>query len=153
MLEKQTIMVAGIAAIGGLALGLVIVNLPASMPGTVSPDAQAQAVPAATPCRAAYVIDGDTIACATGPRIRLASIDAPELPGHCRTGRRCVEGDGFASKAALAALIAGHEVRCVAQATDTYGRTIARCSAGGADLSCAMVGTGHAVQRYGALTC
>ena len=71
----------------GAALSSVLAFVQCSSP---APDAQAQAVPAATPCRAAYVIDGDTIACATGPRIRLASIDAPELPGHCRTGRRCV---------------------------------------------------------------
>src|SRR4051812_48974674 len=54
-------------------------------------------------CRA---IDGDTLVC-DGERIRLNGIDAPELPGHCRPGRRCVVGDPFAAKADLERNIRG----------------------------------------------
>ena len=50
-------------------------------------------------CDDASVTDGDTLRCGA-LRIRLASIDAPEMPGHCRRGRTCVEGDPYASKAA-----------------------------------------------------
>ena len=50
-------------------------------------------------------IDGDTLRCGR-ERIRLLGIAAPEMPGHCRRGRRCVEGDPVASRAALAAAIA-----------------------------------------------
>lgn len=45
-------------------------------------------------------IDGETLRCGK-ERIRLLGIDAPETPGHCRRGRKCVEGDPYASKAAL----------------------------------------------------
>ena len=112
--------------------------------------------PAAAPgksCAAVSVIDGDTISCATGAHIRLASIDAPEMPGHCRTGRECTPGDPFASKRALQSLVAGKAVSCVHQGTDHYRRIIGRCYAGRTDLSCAMVASGHAVRRYGALRC
>ena len=38
--------------------------------------------------RMSYVIDGDTIHCGY-TRVRLAGIDAPEMPGHCQPGRAC----------------------------------------------------------------
>lgn len=111
------------------------------------------AIAAAFLCLTPVVIDGDTLRCADVGRVRLLSIDAPELGGHCRLGRRCVEGDGAASKRALAALVARGQVRCAPAGTDRYGRVLARCAAGGADLSCAMVASGHAVERYARLIC
>lgn len=105
-------------------------------------------------CTAPAAVDGDTLRCGGGVGlVRLLAIDAPELPGHCRTGRRCVEGDGRASKRALAALIAQRQVTCSPEGRDHYGRVLARCSAGGADLSCTMVSSGFAVERYGRLRC
>lgn len=103
-------------------------------------------------CDAPQVTDGDTIRC--GPlRVRLASIDAPEMPGHCRRGRACVEGDPYASKAHLERLIGSAALSCQQTDTDRYGRIIALCEANGRDLSCAQVEGGHAIVRYGELTC
>lgn len=111
-----------------------------------------QPTDASFPCDNPQVTDGDTIRC--GPlRVRLASIDAPEMPGHCRRGRTCVEGDPYASKAHLERLISGGSLSCRQTDTDRYGRIIALCDANGRDLSCAQVEGGHAIVRYGELTC
>lgn len=95
----------------------------------------------AVPCHA---IDGDTIKCGT-ERIRLLGIDAPEMPGHCRRGRVCVEGDPYASKDALAAMLKG-KVRIDRVGYDHYGRTLALVEAGGRDVICAQLRDGKA--RY-----
>ncbi len=55
-------------------------------------------------CRSPYVVDGDTLRCGS-ERVRLAGIDAPEMPGHCRPGRECTAGDAFASRDGLQALV------------------------------------------------
>lgn len=103
-------------------------------------------------CDEARVTDGDTLRC--GPlRVRLASIDAPEMPGHCRRGRTCVDGDPFASKANLERLMGSGVVQCRQTDTDRYGRIVALCEVGGRDLSCAQVQGGHAIIRYGDLVC
>lgn len=102
-------------------------------------------------CARPRIIDGDTFVCA-GKTIRLAGIDAPEMPGHCRSGRHCVEGNPIASRRYLQSLASG-AVTCSSQGEDHYGRTIARCEAAGTDLSCAMVEAKHAVKRYGPLWC
>lgn len=103
-------------------------------------------------CKEIDVTDGDTFRCGKR-RIRLAGIDAPELPGHCRTGRVCTPGDPFSSRDALAVLLKQQPVRCFQSDTDRYGRTIASCEAGGVNLSCSLVRSGHAVQRYGGYPC
>jgi uncharacterized membrane protein YsdA (DUF1294 family) len=98
--------------------------------------------------------DGDAIRCDSGGRsMRLYGIDAPEMPGACRPGRRCTPGDPYAARDYLQGLTAGRTVTCEQVDTDDYGRRVARCSADGADLSCAMVAGGHAVERYGRLGC
>lgn len=85
--------------------------------------------------------------------MRLHGIDAPEMPGSCRPGRACTSGDPYAARDELRRLTKRRAVRCVQTDTDDYGRRIVRCTADGADLSCAMVASGHAVQRYGRLDC
>jgi endonuclease YncB( thermonuclease family) len=100
------------------------------------------------PCTVSYVTDGDTFRCTSGVRVRLSSIDAPEMPGHCRTGRQCAPGDPYAAKAALQRMISGRTVQCE-PVGKTYGRVAAWCSVGTRDLSCAMVQSGHAIKRYG----
>ena len=109
---------------------------------------------AAFACLSPVAVDGDTLRCGAGVGlVRLLAIDAPEMPGHCRVGRRCTAGNGFASKAALSRFVMRGGVVCSTRGRDHYGRVLARCSAGGADLSCAMVAGGFAVERYGRLGC
>ena len=98
-------------------------------------------------CVVAYVNDGDTLRCADGTRIRLAGIDAPELPGHCQPGRRCVAGDAIASKRALERLAVGQTLRCLPNGT-SYNRVTAWCAVGQVDLSCAQVAGGYAQRWY-----
>lgn len=103
-------------------------------------------------CPEPRVTDGDTLRC--GPvRVRLASIDAPEMPGHCRPGRACTPGDPFASATNLRRLVEGRRLTCRQTDIDHYGRVVALCSNGREDLSCSQVRSGHAVIRYGDLTC
>ena len=107
-------------------------------------------VPAQNPsrlfsCHVARVHDGDTFRCSDGTRVRLSAIDTPEMPGPCRPGRSCAPGDPYAAKAALERLIRGRTLQCEAVGT-SYNRVTAWCSAGGKDLSCAMVRSGHAVR-------
>ena len=105
-------------------------------------------------CDAPSHHDGDAIRCRGDYKsMRLFGIDAPEMPGACRPGRECTPGDPYAARDYLAALTAGHDVTCEQVDTDRYDRAIVRCAADGADLSCAMVAGGQAVERYGRLRC
>lgn len=97
-------------------------------------------------CDVAKITDGDTLRCASGVRIRLAGIDAPEI-SPCAPGRKCVAGDGAASRLSLAGLASARTLRCEAVGT-SYKRIVAFCSANGVDLSCAQVRAGRAVTRY-----
>ncbi len=92
---------------------------------------------------ACAAIDGDTIRCGR-ERIRLIGIDAPELAGHCRRGRVCVEGDGEASRRSLAARMEGWQITARRFGRDRYGRTLALVYAGGVNLSCWQVMRGQA---------
>lgn len=89
--------------------------------------------------------DGDTLRC--GPeRIRLLGIDAPELPGHCRRGRRCAPGDPFRSRRLLGEAARGRAViRRIGR--DRYGRTLALVSVDGRDLSCRQLAAGAAIYK------
>jgi hypothetical protein len=80
------------------------------------------------------VTDGDTIRCGD-ERIRLLGIDAPEMPGHCRPGRRCVTGDPFASRDSLANAV-GYSMNVSRVGADAYGRTLATVLGPRGDLSC-----------------
>lgn len=98
------------------------------------------------------VTDGDTLRCAPAgqanhaERVRLLGIDAPELH-ECPRWRQCAPGDGKASKAALARLIDGGQVRLIRHGTDRYGRTLAIAMVGGTNLSCAQVKAGRAIYK------
>ncbi len=98
--------------------------------------------------------DGDNMRCANVPgSLRLQGIDAPEMPGACRPGRTCVEGDPFAARDYLRSLTQGRDVQCVLEDTDSYGRRIVNCTADGVNISCAMIAGGMAVPRYAPLDC
>lgn len=103
-------------------------------------------------CASPQITDGDTIRCGS-IRVRLAGIDAPELPGHCRPGRKCTPGDPFASTENLRRIVGSATLKCRKTDTDRYGRTVARCTAGETDLSCAQLRDGHAIRRYGFIWC
>jgi endonuclease YncB( thermonuclease family) len=96
-------------------------------------------------CTVTSVTDGDTFRCSNGVRVRLSSIDTPEMPGSCRRGRKCAPGNPFAARAALSRMIAGQRLRCEPVGR-SYDRVVAWCSVGSQDLSCAMLRNGHAVK-------
>ncbi|XUU60625.1 thermonuclease family protein [Erythrobacter sp. HA6-11] len=107
---------------------------------TLSPSqAAAEPSPIAAQCTAT---DGDTIRCGD-ERIRLLGIDAPELGG-CRKGRRCVQGDGKASRAALARAMKGKALSIKRAGEDAFGRTLGVVYASGVNLSCAQIERGQA---------
>ena len=103
-------------------------------------------------CFSPEVLDGDTIECGE-ERIRLYGIDAPELPGHCRRGRKCAPGDPIASTENMRRLTNDATVSCLKIDIDMYGRMVARCSVGETDLSCAQLDGGYAIRRYGHISC
>jgi hypothetical protein len=91
------------------------------------------------------VTDGDTIRCGD-ERIRLLGIDAPEMPGHCRAGRHCVEGDPYASSTSLGSAM-GSVMIITRVGTDRYGRTLALVRGPSGDLSCWQLAHHQAMYR------
>lgn len=87
--------------------------------------------------------DGDSLTI-RGERIRLFGIDAPEFDQTCtRGGAQWACGQEAADQ--LGKLVTGREVRCVPTGQDTFGRTVARCTAGTVDVNRIMVSLGLAV--------
>lgn len=89
---------------------------------------------ASMPSTGCRVTDGDTLRCG-GERIRLLGIDAPELPGHCRRGRRCVDGDPYRATSSLRRAMSGR-LTITRVGRDRYGRTLALVRGSKGDLSC-----------------
>jgi len=81
----------------------------------------------------ASVVDGDTLEI-HGTRIRLWGIDAPESSQLCRGEDSLQYRCGAQAANDLDAFIARRPVNCVPLSLDQYGRTVATCSVGGADL-------------------
>lgn len=84
------------------------------------------------------VHDGDTFRTCAGERIRIANIDAPELPGSPKcNGRRadawCDYDLGYRSRDALEALLRDGKARIDRTGTDRYGRTLATVTVNGRD--------------------
>jgi endonuclease YncB( thermonuclease family) len=116
------------------------------------PADQPVTVPFGIICQAPRAVDGDTIRCANlSVRVRLIGIDAPELPGHCRKGRRCTPGDGQASRKQLAQMLRSGAVQIIASGKDRYGRILGIAQAGRLNVNCQMIASGHAVPRYSPL--
>ena len=85
----------------------------------------------------ASVIDGDTLSI-HGVRIHLSGVDALEPSRRC--GRVNV---GQSAALALDGLVRGRTVSCVIDGRDHH-RSLATCTAGGADLASLMVARGWA---------
>ena len=105
---------------------------------------------AAALCLAPSVHDGDTIRCGR-ERVRIANIDAPELPDSpkCQDRRRslCLGSDfaaGEASRVALTRLLSRGQVMITRLGTDPYGRTLATVSVNGVDAGDYLVAQGLA---------
>ena len=92
----------------------------------------------------ASVIDGDTLE-NHGTRIRLWGIDAPESTQICRGGDSLPYRCGALAANDLDAFIARRPVNCTPMNLDQYGRIVANCSAGGADLGEWLVKSGLAL--------
>ncbi len=111
---------------------------------------------AAALCASPVVHDGDTIRCAPpgqgqrSERVRIANIDAAELPGSPRCQPRprprawCDYAAGEAARRALAGLLAGRRITIVRQGTDAYGRTLALVYAGPTDAGEWLIARGLA---------
>nr|WP_250152494.1 thermonuclease family protein [Ancylobacter radicis] len=92
---------------------------------------------------AVRVADGDSLVVA-GERVRLDGIDAPELHQSC--GAPGTEWPcGARAKEALEAVVAQGEVNCRPVDEDRYGRAVAICAAGAADLGARQVAAGWAL--------
>jgi endonuclease YncB( thermonuclease family) len=91
----------------------------------------------------ATIIDGDTLEI-HGARVRLWGVDAPESSQLCRGEDSLPYRCGARAANELAILIGGRPVSCTPMSLDRYGRTVASCAVGSADLwpigSCARVG-------------
>lgn len=103
--------------------------------------------PAKSLVGAAEAIDGDSLRLA-GEELRLDGIDAPEYRQTCRDkGGRDV-ACGRQARRALAGMLALGNVTCTVSRADRYGRGLARCRQGEADINAAMVRNGQAL-AYG----
>lgn len=104
---------------------------------------------AAAICSSPSVHDGDTIRCGA-ERVRIANIDAPELPGSSKCKGRvppwawCDYQAGAASRDALRSLVAGRQVMIEREGVDAYGRTLARVYVGGMDVGDWLISKGLA---------
>ena len=97
----------------------------------------------------ASVVDGDTLEI-HGTRIRLWGLDAPESSQLCRGADSNLYRCGAKAANDLDSFIARRPVNCTPTAEDQYGRTIATCPVGGADIGEWLVRNGLALDwpRY-----
>lgn len=104
---------------------------------------------AAALCLSPSVHDGDTIRCGR-ERVRIANIDAPELPDSpkCQDRRRsyarCDFTAGEASRAALVRFVSRGRVMITRLGIDAYGRTLATISVNGVDAGDYLITQGLA---------
>lgn len=82
-------------------------------------------------------------------RVRILGIDAPELDQVCWRADGAEWPCGRDARALLAELLAAGPVACEPHGQDRFGRTLARCSAGAADVGAWLVESGLAIAREG----
>jgi endonuclease YncB( thermonuclease family) len=113
------------------------------------PIAALLALAAGTPCHSLSVHDGDTIRCGA-ERIRIADIDAPELPDSpkCEDYRAryawCDFSKGVGARDALRRFLAKGQVTIQRQGFDRYGRTLALVRVNGMDAGEWLISKGLA---------
>lgn len=90
----------------------------------------------------AEIVDGDTLT-VSGVKIRLFGIDAPEARQSCFKGAEAWSC-GLEAGEALRSLIGGYDVTCDSHEVDQYGRLVATCRIGQADIGREMVAAGWA---------
>jgi len=96
----------------------------------------------------AEITDGDSLEVGS-TRVRLYGVDAPEGRQSCkRDGRAWACGNEAARK--LRSLVGDRTVTCTRRDVDDYGRSVAVCRSGTADLSAEMARSGFATayRRY-----
>ncbi len=98
----------------------------------------------ADPAGTVRVIDGDTLDVA-GITIRLFGIDAPEQDQTCTRADGAIWPCGAWVTDQVTAFLDGATVTCQPLDTDRYGRTVARCHAGDADIAATLVSAGLAL--------
>ncbi len=104
--------------------------------------------------------DGDSLRCGA-ERIRLAAIDAPELPGSARCNRPptganppwCDTALAYQSRDALAAFLRTGPVVIERCGLDRYQRTLARVSVNGIDAARWLISRGLARAWQGRTGC
>lgn len=92
----------------------------------------------------ARVLDGDTMVVGA-ETIRLYGIDAPEHDQTCQDDSGADWPCGPTAKATLVRLIGAQPVTCAPRNRDRFGRLVARCTVGGADIGAQMVEAGMAL--------
>ncbi|MEE4188793.1 MAG: thermonuclease family protein [Roseobacter sp.] len=95
------------------------------------------------------VIDGDTFDVG-GTRVRLYGIDAVEGAQECTNKQGATWRCGEWVTSEVRSRYEGKLARCTAMDTDRYGRVVARCDVGGADVGRMLVrdGLAFAFRRY-----
>lgn len=96
-------------------------------------------------CAVASVIDGDTLRCRDGVRIRLHAVAAREADETCSPGHPCPSASALAATRQLRALASGRTIQC--QPTGrSYDRVTAICwTPEGVEINCAMIRSGTTV--------
>ena len=90
------------------------------------------------------VHDGDTVTTASGEKIRLACIDAPEVTNN-KHGKKDPIG-GPAAQKWLSDLVLNQDIKIERVTKDLYGRTVGRLFlSDGTEINQQAVATGHAV--------
>jgi endonuclease YncB( thermonuclease family) len=90
------------------------------------------------------IVDGETLR--LGDRtVRLAGINAPERGQGCADPQGRAFDCGAAAAEALSRLVNGRSVLCLVAGRDRFGRGLAQCTAGGAELNAGLVTAGWAL--------